>query len=142
MQSTKNMSFASTISGNAINPIIISDDDLGEIIYAQTPFFSGFGTTNISSSDGRSTSNSASTLFGSPPTTSTTMMQRPRNTSLDTTTIGGYAYNPIIIGDDEDEDDYSVRLVLSVFAGTKELSGLLAQESMASELAREMMGCN
>jgi hypothetical protein len=134
MQSTQTMSFASTISGNAFNPIIISDDDHSEITDAQAPFFSGFGTTSNFSSDGSSTSNSS--------TTSTTMMQHPRHMSFDTITTLGYAYNPIIISDDDDEDDYSVRLFLSVFAGTKELSGLAAQESTVSELAREMMGCS
>jgi hypothetical protein len=134
MQSTQTMSFASTISGNAFNPIIISDDDHSEITDAQAPFFSGFGTTSNFSSDGSSTSNSS--------TTSTTMMQHPRHMSFDTITTLGYAYNPIIISDDDDEDDYSVRLFLSVFAGTKELSGLAAQESTVSELVREMMGCS
>lgn len=134
MQSTQTMPFASTISGNAFNPIIISDDDHSEITDAQAPFFSGFGTTSNFSSDGSSTSNSS--------TTSTTMMQHPRHMSFDTITTLGYAYNPIIISDDDDEDDYSVRLFLSVFAGTKELSGLAAQESTVSELAREMMGCS
>jgi hypothetical protein len=62
--------------------------------------------------------------------------------SFDTTTTLGYAYNPIIISDDDDEDDYSVRLFLSVFAGTKEPSGLSAQESMVRELVGEMMGCS
>jgi hypothetical protein len=140
MQSTQNMSFARSISGNACNPIIISDDDLGEIACAQTPFLSGFGKTGNSSSDGTSTSNSVSTSFSSPPTTSTNMMQRPRNMSFDTSTITGYAHNPIIISDDEDDDDYDVRLFLSVFAGTKEPSGLSAQESSVRELVREMMG--
>ena len=138
MQSTQNMSFARSISGNACNPIIISDDDLGEIACAQTPFLSGFGKTGNSSSDG--TSNSVSTSFSSPPTTSTKMMQRPRNMSFDTSTITGYAHNPIIISDDEDDDDYDVRLFLSVFAGTKEPSGLSAQESSVRELVREMVG--
>jgi hypothetical protein len=142
MQSTQTMSFASTISGNASNPIIISDDDHSEITDAQAPFFSGFGTTSNFSSDGSSTSNSSTTSFGSPPTTSTTMMQHPRHMSFDTITTLGYAYNPIIISDEDDEDDYSVRLFLSVSAGTKELSGLAAQESTVSELAREMMGCS
>jgi hypothetical protein len=143
MQSIQNMSFASTISGNALNPIIISDDnDLGEIAYAQTLISSGFGKTGNSSSDGSSssTSNSVSTSFSSPPTTPTNMMQNPRNMSFDTSTIRGYAHNPIITDDDEDEDDYDVRLFLSVFAGTKEPSGLAAQESMVRELVREMMG--
>ena len=68
------------------------------------------------------------------------MMQRPRNMSFDTSTITGYAHNPIIISDDEDDDDYDVRLFLSVFAGTKEPSGLSAQESSVRELVREMVG--
>jgi hypothetical protein len=139
MQSNQNMSFASAISGNAFNPIIISDDDdLGELAYAQTPFFSGFGKTGNSSNDGSSTT----TSFSSPPTASSNMMQHPRNMSFDTSTITGYAHNPIIISDDEDDDDddYDVRLFLSVFAGTKEPSGLSAQESSVRELVREMMG--
>jgi hypothetical protein len=143
MQSTQNMSFASTISGNAFNPIIISDDDdLGAIAYAQTPFLSDFDNTGNSGSDGSSISNSVSTSFSSPPSTSATMMQHPRNMTFDTSTITGYAHNPIIISDDEDDDDddYDVRLFLSVFAGTKEPSGLLAQESSVRELVREMMG--
>jgi hypothetical protein len=145
MQSNQNMSFASAISGNAFNPIIISDDDdLGELAYAQTPFFSGFGKTGNSSNDGSSTTSSTtsstSTSFSSPPTASSNMMQHPRNMSFDTSTITGYAHNPIIIIDDEDDDDYDVRLFLSVFAGTKEPSGLAAQESMVRELVREMMG--
>lgn len=45
------------------------------------------------------------------------------------TTICGNAINPIIISDDEDKDDYSVRLFLSVFADTNAPSGLLARES-------------
>jgi len=141
MQSTQNMSFASTISGNALNPIIISgDDDLGEIAYAQTPISSGFGKTGNSSSDGSNTSNSVSASFSSPPTAPTNMKQKTRNMSFDTSTTRGYAHSPIIIDDDEDEDDYDVRLFLSVFAGTKEPSGLAAQESTVRELVREMMG--
>jgi hypothetical protein len=142
MQSTQNMSVATTICGNASNPIIISDDDHGAITYAGTPFFSGFGKIGNSSSDGSSTSNSSTTPSTSPHLASSTTMQHPHNMSFGTSTIRGYAYNPIIINDDEDEDDYSVRLFLSVFADTNEPSGLPAQESMVRESVREMMGCN
>jgi hypothetical protein len=142
MQSTQNMSVATTICGNASNPIIISDDDHRAITYAETPFFTGSGKIANSSSDGSNTSNSPATPSASPHLASSTTMQHPHNMSFGTSTIRGYAYNPIIISDEEDEDDYSVRLFLSVFADTKETSGLLAQESVVRRLVREMMGCN
>jgi hypothetical protein len=145
MQSTQNMSVASTISGNALNPIIISDDDHSEVTYAQTPFFSGFGSIHSDSSDASSTSNSGTASFTSPHLASTTTMQHPHNMSPGTTTIRGRAYNPIIISDDENEDDYDVRLFVSVFADTEEASSPLTQESMevrmVHELVREIMGC-
>jgi hypothetical protein len=142
MQSTQNMSTATTICGNACNPIIISDDHHGAITYAETPFFSGFGKTDNSSSDGSTTNNSSTTSSSSPHLAPATTMQHPHNMSAGTSTLQGYAHNPIIISDDEDEDDYSVRLFLSVFADTETPSGLSAQESTVRELVREMMGCN
>jgi hypothetical protein len=141
MQSTQNMSVATTICGNASNPVIISDDDHRAITY-ETPFFSGSGQIGNSSSDGSSSSNSSTTPSTSPHLASSTTIQHPHNMSFGTSTTRGYAYNPILISDDEDEDDYSVRLFLSVFADTNEPSGLPAQESMVRELVREMMGCN
>ena len=142
MQSTQNMSVATTICGNASNPIIISDDDHRATTYAETPFLSGFGKPGNSGGGGSSTSNGSTSSTASPHLASPTTMQHPHNMSFGTSTIRGYAYNPIIINDDEDEDDYSVRLFLSVFADTNEPSGLPAKESMVRELAREMMGCN
>jgi hypothetical protein len=143
MQSTHNMSTATTFCGNASNPIIISDDDHGAITYAETPFFSGVGKPGNSSSDGSTTNNSTTTPSNSPHLAPATTMQHPHNMSAGTSTSQGYAHNPIIISDDdEDEDDYSVRLFLSVFADTKAPSGFSAQESTVRELVRELMGCN
>jgi hypothetical protein len=146
MQSTQNMSIATTIRGNAFNPIIISNEDHGAITYAETPFFSGFGKADNSSSDGSSSSSSSSNTTtmpsNSPHLAPATTMQHPHDMSAGTSTIHGYAHNPIVISDDEDEDDYSVRLFLSVFTDTKAPSGLSAQESTVRELVREMMGCN
>ena len=63
--------------------------------------------------------------------------------SGDTITVDRLDGNPVSAPlDDEDEDHYSVRLFLSVFADTNEPSGLPAKESMVRELVREMMGCN
>jgi hypothetical protein len=126
------------------NPIIIiiSDEDHGAITYAETPFFSGVGKPGNSSSDGSTTNNSTTTPSNSPHLAPATTMQHPHNMSAGTSTSQGYAHNPIIISDDEDEDDYSVRLFLSVFADTKAPSGFSAQESTVRELVRELMGCN
>jgi hypothetical protein len=138
------MSIATTIRGNAFNPIIIiiSDEDHGAITYAETPFFSGFGKADNSSSDGSSSSNTTTMPSISPLLAPATTMQHPHDMSAGTSTIQGYTHNPIVISDDEDEDDYSVRLFLSVFTDTKAPSGLSAQESTVRELVREMMGCN
>jgi hypothetical protein len=66
MQSTQNMSVATTICGNASNPIIISDDDHRAITYAETPFLSGFGKPGNSSGGGSSTSNGSTSSITSP----------------------------------------------------------------------------
>jgi hypothetical protein len=137
MQSNQNTPVASTIGGNAYNPIIISDDDHRAMTYAEIPLFSGFDKTGNSSSNGSTTTSTISPHFAS-----ATTMQHPHNTPAGTITTRGYAYNPIIISEDEDEDYYSVRLFLSVFADMKESSGLPAQESTVRELVREMMGCD
>lgn len=131
-----------TVRGNAYNPITISDEDHRDTIQAQGSPLSGSNAPNNNSSNSTTTT---ATSSSSPQNASTTTTQYLRTASLGTSTVRGYSYNPIVVSDDEDEDDYSVRLFLSVFANMKEASRLPTEESVECRMVRvlveEMMGC-